>query len=159
MSLETRKHLLVLLSVLIVAPTSVAVLLWAGLYLLVGLHLRELPFPLLSLAFVVAAAALTAYWVLLLDLCHARRDPLPDRPAIWHVMLGLGVVLACVPFFLGLLVVIGACEPAAADTKVSSHLLLTGPPVLLPLAWLLRLRTEHARHFPSAARPPTTPGA
>lgn len=142
--LEVRKHALVLISVLVVAPTSVIVLLWAGLYVLISLHLGELPFPILALLFLAAAAALTAYWVLLLDLCSARRGPLPERSPMWTVMLWLGIALAFLLFLAGMLAGTGALGPAD-QASVVRHLLLTGPPVLLPAAWLLRLRAEQAR--------------
>jgi len=146
MPLNVRTQLLVLLSVLIVAPTSLVVLLWAGLYLLIGLHLRELPYPLLAGVFLIAAAALASYWVLLLDLCAARGDPLPARDPAWNTMLWLGVVLAIGLLAAGLLAGTGAFG-RPADAGVAWHLLLTGPPVLLPTAWLLSLRREYAGRF------------
>ncbi len=150
MPLQTRKHWLVLLSVVIVAPTSVLVALWSGLYVLIGLHLGEQPFFALTCALVVACGALLAYWVLLLDLCSADSGPLPDRSHLWTLMLGAGVTLALLLLVCGLLAANGLLAATgmvtvSAQLHLASWLLLTGPPVLLPTAWLLQLRAEQAR--------------
>ncbi len=142
MSLRTRKHLLVLLSVLVVAPTSLVVALWMGLYVLISLHLGASLHLALNAAFLLGAGALLAYWVLLLDLCSVETEPLPARSPAWILLLGGGVILAIGLLALG--VALSVSSPGI-PADMARYPLLTGPPVLLPTLWLLALRAEHTR--------------
>jgi hypothetical protein len=149
MSLESRTHGLVLLSVLIFGPTTLAVLGMNLLYVLMSLHLGEQPHLAASLALVIATGALTAYWVLLLDLCSAGRTALRARGPAWTTALisgqGLALLLLAWGLWLGRDAWWTPTDAPATDARtLAAWVAFTLVLIALP-AWLLQLRAEHAR--------------